>query len=178
MTKPDANAPATWTTAGSAWQDDWQGFDTPGTSNETWAVVDLGGPTANLDQMYLWNVNEGAHSDRGTNSFNIWYATSPTLAPPTTGGTPTAYGFGSGGWTQLGGSLTLTQGSEAAGLSPDAFNIAGASGAQYIGIEMLTNHGAGDRTGLAEIAFTTVVPEPGSIALVFVGLAGLLRRRR
>lgn len=180
MAKGDTDDPSTWTVSSIAWADDWQGFEAPGvTPNGTWAVLDLGAPTEFLDQMYLWNVQENApgnQSNRGMNSFNVYYSTSPTLTPPATSATPTAYDFASGGWTPLSGfDLAVGTGVGDAG---EAFDVSGASGAQYIGIEIVSNHGAGDRSGFAEVALT-VVPEPGSVMLLFGGgLLGLLRRRR
>ncbi|MDB4658695.1 hypothetical protein OAF07_00640 [bacterium] len=82
MSKPDPNDPSTWTVNSTAWADDWQGFSTPSGNNTTWTVLDLGSPTPNLDQIYLWNVQENNARDRGTNRFNIFHATSPTGTPP------------------------------------------------------------------------------------------------
>ncbi|MDA7630310.1 hypothetical protein N8701_01210 [bacterium] len=82
MSKPDPNDPSTWTVNSTAWADDWQGFSTPSGNNTTWTVLDLGSPTPNLDQIYLWNVQENNARDRGTNRFNIFHATSPTVTPP------------------------------------------------------------------------------------------------
>ncbi len=174
MTKGDANDPSTWTVGNTGWQDDWQGFSTPA-PDTTWSVLDLGGPTADLNRMYLWNVQETNALDRGVSDFNIWYSNSPTLTPPAASGAVTTYDFSSGGWTQLGGTENLPIGTQL-GDTGASFDVSGASGAQFIGIEMLTNHG-GIRTGFAEVAFTTI-PEPSSMILALVGGLGLLRRRR
>lgn len=178
MAKGDANDPSTWTVNSTAWQDDWQGFSPPA-ANTTWAVLDLGGATSNLSNMYLWNVQENApgnQAGRGMADFNIWYSNAPSVTPPATSATVTTYDFTSGGWTQLGGTQNLPAGT-GIGDAGAAFDVSGASGAQFIGIEMLTNHGAGDRTGFGEVAFTTI-PEPSSILLALAGGLGLLRRRR
>ncbi len=179
MAKGDAEDPSTWTVSSTAWPDDWQGFQAPGTPNNTWAVLDLGAPTPLLDMMYLWNVQENApgnQASRGMNGFNVWFSTSPTVTPPATSGTVTPYDFNSGGWTSL-GSFTLAAGT-GIGDTGESFDVSGAAGAQYIGFEITSNHGDGGRVGFAEVAFTTI-PEPGSVALLLCGgLLGLSRRRR
>ena len=167
MNQVDAEDPTTWTVSSTAWQDDWQGFAVPGgvDSNDTWVVLDLGAPAASLETMYLWNVQENApgnQSNRGTRHFEVYYATSPTVAPPVTSGTVTPYDFTSGGWTNLGASeLFVGIGIGDAGR---AFDVSAAAGAQYIGLKLLTNHGAGDRVGLGEIAFTDVA-DPNAITI-------------
>ena len=155
MSKPDPNDPSTWTINSTAWADDWQGFSTP-SGNTTWAVLDLGSPTPNLDQIYLWNVQENNARDRGTNSFNIFHATSPTITPPTTSGNVTAYDFASGGWSKINGSFSLTQGT-GDGDDGQSFDVSAAGGARYIGLQIISNHG-GFRVGFAEVAFTTRIP--------------------
>ncbi|MEJ6717400.1 MAG: hypothetical protein QNK82_02825, partial [Akkermansiaceae bacterium] len=155
MSKPDPNDPSTWTINSTAWADDWQGFSTP-SGNTTWAVLDLGSPTPNLDQIYLWNVQENNARDRGTNSFNIFHATSPTITPPTTSGNVTAYDFASGGWSKINGGFSLTQGT-GNGDDGQSFDVSAAGGARYIGLQIISNHG-GSRVGFAEVAFTTRIP--------------------
>lgn len=155
MSKPDPNDPSTWTINSTAWADDWQGFSTP-SGNTTWAVLDLGSPTPNLDQIYLWNVQENNARDRGTNSFNIFHATSPTITPPTTSGNVTAYDFASGGWSKINGGFSLTQGT-GNGDDGQSFDVSAAGGARYIGLQIISNHG-GFRVGFAEVAFTTRIP--------------------
>lgn len=160
MAKADPDDPATWTINSTAWQDDWQGFEAPGGANRTWAVLDLGAVTPNLANMYLWNVQENApgnQSDRGMNSFNVFHATSPTVAPPATSGSVTPYDFGSGGWTQLSGSFSLAQGA-GVGDGGQSFDVADAAGARYIGLQIVSNHGSNARVGFGEVAFTTEVP--------------------
>ena len=113
MSKPDPNDPSTWTVASTAWQDDWQGFDVPDDGvNKTWVVLDLGAPTAHLDRMYLWNVEENNALNRGVNAFEVYHATTPTVAPPATSSSSTPYDFSSSGWTQLLGSFNLAPGSQ------------------------------------------------------------------
>ena len=156
MSKPDPNDPSTWTVNSTAWADDWQGFSTPSGNNTTWAVLDLGSPTPNLDQIYLWNVQENNARDRGTNRFNIFHATSPTVTPPATSGTVTSYNFASGGWSQINGTFSLAQGT-GNGDSGQSFDVSAAGGARYIGLQLVSNHG-GFRVGFGEVAFTTKIP--------------------
>jgi len=186
ITVVDPVDPSTWTHANS-WQTDWQGSFPGGSPQDAvggWAVLDLGSPQAALENLYLWNVNEGSWPSRGTNEFNLYYATSPDVTPPAVGGSFQAYDFSSGGWTQLGDTLTLAEGTGSAGLPVSGiFDISGASGAQYIGIDILSGHGSDWRVGLSEIVVTsaTAVPEPSTFLLLASGLLGLAwygRRRR
>jgi len=161
MSIPDSNDPSTWTVSSNAWADDWQGFASPtaGTNN-TWAVIDLGAPAASIETMYLWNVQEGITAPgngqwaRGTNEFEVFYATAPTIAPPATSGATTPYDFTSGGWTSAGATVLFRGGG--LGDTGQSYDLSDAAGARYIGLKLLSNHG-GNRTGFAEIAFTDVV---------------------
>jgi len=157
MDKIDADDPKTWTVGNTAWADDWQGFDVPAVGgNNTWVVLDLGEPAQNLKTMYLWNVQETNALDRGTNEFEVFHATDPTVAPPGTSDVSTPYDFASGGWTSMGGS-ELAMGVQI-GDPGRAYDVSEAAGARYIGLKLLSNHG-GIRVGLAEIAFTDVEDE-------------------
>ncbi|MDA9831882.1 hypothetical protein N9C66_11145, partial [Akkermansiaceae bacterium] len=150
MAKGDANDPSTWTISSTAWEDDWQGFSSDNSGNNTWVVLDLGVQTFGLDKMYLWNVQETSTLDRGTSTFDVYYAYSPSEAAPDTSGAVTPYDFGSGGWIQLSTGNNLAQGTKI-GDPGEVFDISGASGARYIGLHLTANHG-GSRTGLGEIA--------------------------
>ena len=153
MAKVDSEDPSTWTISSTAWADDWQGFSADNSADNTWAIIDLGAPTIGLDQMYLWNVQEGNALDRGTSTFDIYYATLPTETIPVQSGAVTPYSFGGGGWTQLSTGNNLAQGIQF-GDPGEVFDISGASGARYIGLHLTANHG-GIRTGLAEVAITS-----------------------
>jgi hypothetical protein len=157
MAKEDANDPSTWTVNSTAWADDWQGFSSDNTGNNTWVVVELDGSTADLGQMYLWNVAEGNALNRGVNGFDIYFSDTPTVTPPAASGAVTPYDFTSGGWTQLSTGNTLAQGTQN-GDAGQSFDVSGAAGAKYIGLHITSNHG-GNRTGLAEIAFATSAAE-------------------
>ena len=155
----DADDPSTWTIASTAWADDWQGFSSDNTGDNTWVVIDFGTPAAVLSTMYLWNVQEGNALDRGVKDFEVFHATSPTLLPPVTGGTVTPYSFTSGGWTAI-GDAELKMGTQI-GDAGQAYDLSDAAGARYIGLKLTSNHG-GVRTGFAEVAFSDVV-DPDAI---------------
>ena len=161
MDKLDFDDPSTWTVASTAWADDWQGFSSDNSGDNTWAVIDLGAPVASLSTMYLWNVEETNALDRGVKDFEVFHATSPTLLPPTTSGTVTPYGFASGGWTAIGGS-ELKMGIQI-GDAGQAYDLSDAAGARYIGLKLTSNYG-GFRTGFAEVAFSDAA-DPDALTL-------------
>jgi len=178
-----AEYPPVWTHTNS-WQTDWQGDQLSNATNGKlgWAVFDFGSEQTALGMMYLWNVNENNRSGRGTQEFNIYYATSPTVPLPERSDTPTDYDFSSGGWTKLNLSSlwTLIQGDETTeNVLDGSYDISGISSARYIGLELMSDYGRTDRIGLGEVVFTEV-PEPTSAAtlLGLVGMGLFLRRRR
>ena len=175
MNRPDLNDPATWTVTSTAWADDWQGFAAPA-PNRNWAVIDLGS-SSSLDRMYLWNVQEPNALDRGTQTFNVWHTNSPALPVPATSASVTPYDFNSGGWARVNDNpFELAVGS-GNGDQGQNYDVSGASGSRFIGIEILTNYGSTQRVGLAEVAFVT--PEPTSSLLIALGgMFAFLRRRR
>lgn len=178
FTKGDANDPATWTASGQAWQDDWQGNNPlVGATNGKvgWVTFDFGSVQP-LDDMYIWNLSESTGQNRRVNTYNIYYANSPTVAPAS--GSSVDYDFSSGGWTQLGGTRSLLQwqdGTGADGSGTDGEENLNIS-AQYIGLEFITYEG-GTRVGLNEVVFTAI-PEPASLALVGLGSLLIAGRRR
>lgn len=174
-----ATNPSTWT-HNDSWTTDWQGDVLSGASNSKvgWTVIDLGSVQSQLGEMLVWNVNEASWTSRGTETFNIYYATAPTTTAPGVSATPIDYDFASGGWTQLGGTRTLLQADASAANALDGtYDLSSISSAQYIGIEMLTSFGNGARVGLGEVVFTEV-PEPSSTALLGLGCLALMWRRR
>ena len=171
--------PSTWTATSNGYQSEWQSQDLlddelPVNDKIGWAAFDLGAATANLDELYLWNVRE--NSGRYTKTFNVYVAETPTVAL-THGpkdGTSIDYDFSSGGWTLIntGGPLNGTyRGNQVVSL--------GGNTARYVAVEILSNNGDGNRVGLAEVGIT-VIPEPSTFCLTAFGLLGLLawRRRR
>lgn len=160
MTQPDILTPSTWTATSNSYPDEWQASSLlSGATNSKigWAAFNLGSSISNIQDLYLWNVREDAA--RGTNTYNIYYGDSPTVALPAAPPTNTLgsdYDFSSGGWTlfNTSGALSVPQ----SGSTPDSANAVvdlGGISAQYIGLEMLTNHGTSrPNVGLAEVAIT------------------------
>ena len=139
-------------------------------------TFDFGSSTA-LDEIYIWNVSEATAQGRRVNTYNIYYADTPTVAPASGNGNAAAsvdYDFSSGGWTQLGATRSLLQ--WANGTGADGQETLGVS-AQYIGLEFITYGGDASRVGLNEVVFTQV-PEPGSLALLGLGGLMMIKRRR
>jgi len=172
LTVGDPRDSTTWTHS-TGWQDDWQGVYTAG-----WMVLDLGSIVSDLESMYIWNVNENTHTDRGVATMDVYYTNDPTVTPPATSGTVQPYDFSSGGWTPLGSTVSVPEGGT--NIS-EIVDVSAIPEARYIGLDLLTNHGAGDRVGVAEVQFTTVVPEPSTLVLAALGLLGLAicgRRRK
>ncbi len=161
MSQPDANDPSTWTINSTAWQNDWQGQDTPDATQTTWVVIDLGSPRAELKSMYLWNVQEGGQTDRGMQNFDVYFAATDVgmsslnpAVPATDSNTQTAYDFNANptSWTFL-DSFVLPQGT-GNGDSGAVFDVSGAAGARYIAFDINSNYGDNGRVGFAEVAFT------------------------
>lgn len=180
ITKPDANDPSTWTAAGQAWSDDWQGLNPlydgtnpTGTNSKVgWVTFEFPSVT-DLDSIYIWNVSESTGQDRRVNTYNIYYANTPTVNPAS--GSGVDYNFASGGWTQLSGTRSLLQWVN--GTGADGIETLGVS-AQYVGLEFITHGGSTARVGLNEVVFTTAVPEPTTTALLGLGGLALIFRRR
>lgn len=191
MTRPDLNDPSTWTATSNAWQNEWQSnaLLSSGINNKIgWVAIDLGSEVTQLDEMYLWNERE--NSNRPIGEYNVYYASSPGTALPAQPGEqqvaadvgfgPGDYDFSSAGWTQLGGTNTMSWRNVDGANVNDIVNLGGIS-AQYIAIEILSNGGDANRVGLAEVAVTrvdSVVPSPTAALAGLIGLAGLASRRR
>jgi len=135
----------TWTHS-TIWQDDWQGSANPPSLG--WMVLDLGANRHNLDTMYIWNVNEATATNRGTKDFDLYYATNPTVTPPPISGSTQTYNFSSGGWTLHSNVTNVTQGGTNISKTVDVSDILKA---RYLGLDILTDHGAGWRPGFAEV---------------------------
>ena len=174
ITKTDPNDPSTWINSGTDWKTE-ESYADPlsGATNGKlgWYAFDLGS-TQSIDDII---VIAGNHSSRGSagsvtlGSFNVYTADSPTVALSSSGD----YDFASGGWTQRGGTFTVTSVGEILVLNQGV-------SAQFVGIEIMSDFDDGvfdDRTGMEEFA-VTAIPEPSAAILAGLGLAGLTLRRR
>lgn len=183
-----AGDPSTWTLTSpypTTYRAEWQSAALlSGASNSKigWIVFDLGTTVTNLDKLYLWNERED--QPRTIEDYNVYYATSPTVAV-THGPTNTTaldYDFASGGWTQVGSTLTMSwRGTTGEATTVNDIVALGDISARYLAIEILSNGigvtGNTTKVGLAEVG-VSVVPEPTSLTLLGLGGLGLLRRRR
>ena len=181
INKPDANDPSTWSNGGTTinggatYKDEWYDNFLVGASNSKlgWVSFDLGTAQTELDNLFI--INTDAQSNLvATATFNIYYATNPTVTLPTPPGQNQSvdYDFASGGWTQLGATRSLATTAPA-----QAFDLSGISSARYIALEIMTAHTTNGRVGFDEVAITAI-PEPGTALLGGLGLLALLRRRR
>ena len=174
LTKVGDN-PANWTHSNSGnWVDMWAGNTTTGPA-DGWVVIDLG-ESFPLDNLFIWNHHQPAHLTNGVADYNLYLATTPTVTVPVASATVTAYDFGSGGWTQFGGTFTLDQGINSTSMLPSGIVDLSGQTARYIGIDIQTSYG-GNRAALSELVITQI-PEPGTAGLMALfGLAALVRRR-
>ena len=170
INKPDANDPSTWVNDGVGfWQDESYATALSGASNGKlgWYAFDLGSAVA-IENIHVIAGDWGT-GDITLGSFNVYYATSTSVALANDGD----YDFSSGGWTQLGGTTTVTT-------EGQNLEVAIGQTARYIGIEIVTDFdgGADGRTGMDEFAATAAIPEPSAMLLSGLGGLLLLRRRR
>lgn len=112
-----------------------------------------------VDSFSFWNQNgggPGASGSTGINSLNILYSVD--------GISFSSLFAGSSIFSQVTGTNA----------SPEIISFSVVN-ARYFRFDVLSNHGDINQTGFAEIAFndTTSVPEPASIALLGLGLAGI-----
>lgn len=151
--------------------------DAPGgTGVPDFIVIDLGAPYV-IDYFHLFNTRNASYRDRGTGDFTI--TASNTLTDLTTGtndqGTPIASGrLAAEDYTDLANDTLAAQ----------LANVTSTTPYQYIrfnalNVAAVTPYGGNtiDPVGLNEIRVFQV-PEPGSLALLGLGLCALARRRR
>ncbi len=151
------NSPSLWTdTGGPHYADEWQskGLLNSGSSANSkigWAIFDLGSEVTGLQNLYTWNIRQA--SSKRTVTGNIYYSTTPTVAPSHPASGSVDYDFASGGWTQVGGTETFNAPGSAP-ISASNTNALGGVAARYIAIEMLTNNGDGNGVGFAEVGIS------------------------
>jgi hypothetical protein len=174
ITKTDPADPSTWTFNGSNYPDEWMatylkvgGTVTPGLNGKVaWACLDFGSKTA-LGMLYLFNTNYSSGVS-GTDQFNLYYATSPSVAlpaqpakgtyspPPASPRRATTISPAAAGpCSTPPDPLNASQG----GIT--SLNLPGVS-ARYLAIEILSNQGdsyGGGRVGFDEIAVTAAPPD-------------------
>ena len=110
MTKPTANDPSTWTTTTNNYADGWnqQGLLSGAANGKiAWVVIDLGSEVAGLEDALFWAWRHSSSAANNVNQYNLYLATSPTVAPPAATTTITDYDFASGGWTQFGSTMSM-----------------------------------------------------------------------
>ena len=186
-TSANPSDPSQWVFSGTNYKDEWMA--TPFTAGTTgtalnnklaWISFDFGS-VQSLDKMYLFNTNYQSGAS-GTDTFNLYYTNTPATALPAA---PTKNNFSSTGltpqgdydfstWTKFNtGALSATKS------AMTDYDLSGVS-AQYVAIEILSNHGDtydNGRVGMDEVAFTAV-PEPSALGLLALGGMGFLLRRR
>jgi len=183
----DPADPATWTWSGS-YKETWhansvlagagdpdQGID-PAINNKLgWVVMDLGSVVANLDNAYFW-ASGGAGDAEKVDGYNLYLSSGVGIdalsAMPKSQAKTGDYDFSSGDWALVKAGNLGT----AVGALDSTVSLGGAS-AQYIGIEITSLHGTGNRMAIAQIEFTQI-PEPATMALLGIGGLMVLRRRR
>lgn len=188
----DPNDPSTWLNVSNSWQTEWLGdgkLDATTSANNKigYFIVDFGSVVNTLENMYLWASQHNTGTDEDMRDYNLYYSSGvgidalpsmPNSRSWANGSKAAAdYNFSNGDWTQIGSTNTLA--------SPSGDGVTqivslGGVNARYIGIEIMTAGGTdpSDRVGFAQVEFT-VVPEPGSLALLGLGslLIGTRRRR-
>mgnify|MGYP001814840192 CR=1 FL=1 len=139
------------------------GTDFGGDDLDPFVIFDLGA-VFTINSFHVWNYNEAPPNltARGVNGVSVEYGITAALGSTVPGITNFAQADG----------LDTYAGEDFSGFTP--FD------AQFIKFDIDSNHG-GDNNfyGLSEVQFDgTLVPEPGSLALVVLGVSGLLLRRK
>ena len=146
------------------WLSEANGFG--GVDPDPWVLFDLG-DLYTITSFQVWNYNElaGTTNDlttRGVNAVTVEYGETAGLGSTVPG-------------------ITNFARADATNTYPgEVFNGFAPFNARYIRFDIDTNYGDPNTFyGLSEVQFTgTLVPEPGSLALLTMGGLALMRRRR
>ena len=135
----------------NSYRDEYSGEGLELLTGNAWIIYDLG-EVAILDEWYFWNIVSAGNM--GIQTFNVYYSTTPTVAPthgPTSSGAVLEYSFASGGWTLLNDTGVLMMPIGVAGSTPPDLivDMEGAT-ARYIAVEVISNWGSSIRVGLGE----------------------------
>ena len=145
--------------------------------DDKWVAFDLGS-VQELSAMNVFNfgVSAGVRNQRGTQNADVYYR-SDSLGGNANNNN---VAFDATGWTAFGSQVFTIGPTDGLAQGADTLDMSGIT-ARYIAIDINTNHGDSGFVGLGEVQFFNTIPEPGSGALLSVGLllvAGVLRRSR
>ena len=184
-----------WEITSGQYRDEWQAdqlLDSSTSLNNKvgWVIMDLGAEYQ-VNSMYLWNAIQ--LNTQALKDFNVYVSTDgaspiiPATQGPTGGGDANDDDFGASAWTAVLTAQVLADGGNAGatdgdydgtgeGAADGVYNLGGVT-ARYVALEMLSRHNGNfdpnnGRIGFAEAGFD-VVPEPGAVALLSLGLIGM-----
>ena len=121
------------------------------------------GSTQGIGAIKIWNFHELNENDRGVDEFELFESVDDVL------------------YTSL-GLFNLAEQSGEQSVTHDVIDLNGLGvNAQYLRFNLNSNHGDGGFYGLGEVRFfaaSATIPEPSTLTLLGLALAGLAMRRR